>query len=63
MAKRKAKAKPKGKVFGNIDLWDFIDKEGLQDYLEITEEDWDNYDIQFRNGTRTFTEVSVVGLD
>jgi hypothetical protein len=38
----------KRKVFGEVDLWDYIDKEALKDALEIGDKDWENYDIVFQ---------------
>ena len=60
MIKKKVKVKPKAKIFGEIDLWDFVDKEGLREHLEISDDDWDNYGIVFRitdKGGSGFAEV------
>ena len=45
------------KVFGEVDLWDFVDKESLKDYLGISDEDWDSYDIVFSCCKSGFAKV------
>lgn len=60
-----ATKEPKTAVFGHINLWEYLDTDGIKDSLGISNEDWDYYDIQFKNVSKSklFTDVAVVGIE
>jgi len=60
--KAKPKAKVIAKVFGDIDLWDFINKDDLKQELGLTDDEWDSYDLMFQiKGKKGSSYATVVG--